>query len=181
MVVQVIIIHFNQIVLNVGKQHLSNIRTQNKSLKRAMAQRVDLHDIHLTRNESPTCMYRCIQTLFVKNIKFICTSMTYHRVCSQINMTGVSGGAGTACHSGAPGFTSGFSGVRVTPSVVLYVCFVDRCLSFCIYRLASVQSDSDCSFGIFKLFLYRGGQFNWWRKLEKTPTFTVSADRHRLL
>ena len=26
-----------------------------------------------------------------------------------------------------------FSGVRVTRSLVLYVCFVDRCLSFCIF------------------------------------------------
>ena len=27
----------------------------------------------------------------------------------------------------------GFSGVRVTRSLVLYVCFLDRCLSFCTY------------------------------------------------
>ena len=27
----------------------------------------------------------------------------------------------------------GFSGVRVTRCVVLYVCFVDRCLSFCTF------------------------------------------------
>jgi len=26
-----------------------------------------------------------------------------------------------------------FSGVRVTRSLALYVCFVDRCLSFCIF------------------------------------------------
>jgi hypothetical protein len=26
-----------------------------------------------------------------------------------------------------------FSGVRATRSLVLYVCFVDRCLSFCIF------------------------------------------------
>jgi hypothetical protein len=31
-----------------------------------------------------------------------------------------------------------FSGVRVTPSFVLYVCFVDHCLSFC--PLAAVFS-----------------------------------------
>ena len=28
-----------------------------------------------------------------------------------------------------------FSGVRVTRSLVLYVCFVDRCLSFCTFSL----------------------------------------------
>jgi hypothetical protein len=38
--------------------------------------------------------------------------------------------AGTAYPSGAPKFTPGFSGVRVTRSLALYVCFVDRCLVF---------------------------------------------------
>jgi len=39
--------------------------------------------------------------------------------------------AGTAYHSRAPTFTPVFSGVRVTRSLVLYVCFVESCLSFC--------------------------------------------------
>ena len=53
-----------------------------------------------------------------------------------------------------------FSGVRVTLSLVLYVCFVDRCLSFCAFYFGHVLSvllrytDSDCHFGIFKLFLH---------------------------
>jgi hypothetical protein len=49
-----------------------------------------------------------------------------------------------------------FSGVRVTRSLVLYVCFMDRCLSFCTFLLDIVLSvllhrytDSDCAFGIF--------------------------------
>ena len=52
-----------------------------------------------------------------------------------------------------------FSGVPVTRSLVLYVCFVDRCLSFCTFLLAIALSvllrytDSHCPFGIFKLFL----------------------------
>ena len=52
-----------------------------------------------------------------------------------------------------------FSGVRVTRSLVSCVCFVDRCLSFCIFLLAIVLSvflsytDSDYPFGICKLFL----------------------------
>jgi hypothetical protein len=33
-----------------------------------------------------------------------------------------------------------FSGVRVTRYLVLYVCFVDRCLSFNIFSLAIVLS-----------------------------------------
>ena len=47
--------------------------------------------------------------------------------CSQIDTTGATNGAGTACPSGD------LSGVRVTRSLVLYVCFVDRCLSFCTF------------------------------------------------
>jgi hypothetical protein len=31
-----------------------------------------------------------------------------------------------------------FSGVRVTRSLVLYVCFVDRCLSFCTFFLLAI-------------------------------------------
>jgi hypothetical protein len=48
---------------------------------------------------------------------------------------------------------------RVTQSLVLYVCFVDRCFPFALFLLAIVLSvllrytDSDYPFGIFKLFL----------------------------
>jgi hypothetical protein len=50
------------------------------------------------------------------------------------------------------------SGVRVTRSLVLYVCFVDHCLSFELFLLTIALSvllrymDSDYPFGIFKLF-----------------------------
>ena len=50
------------------------------------------------------------------------------------------------------------SGVRVTPSLVLYVCFVDRCLCFVLFLLVIVLSvllrhtDFDYPFSIFKLF-----------------------------
>jgi len=44
---------------------------------------------------------------------------------------GATRGAGTAYPPGAPEFTPDFSGVRGTRSLVLCVCFVDRCLSFC--------------------------------------------------
>ena len=52
-----------------------------------------------------------------------------------------------------------FSGVRVTRSLVLYVCFVDCCLSFCTFFLLAIvlsvlrYTDSEYRFGIFKLFL----------------------------
>jgi hypothetical protein len=48
-------------------------------------------------------------------------------------LTGATSGAGTAYPSGAPEFTPVFSGVRVTRSLVLYICFVDRCWSFCTF------------------------------------------------
>jgi hypothetical protein len=54
-----------------------------------------------------------------------------------------------------------FSGVRVTRSLVVYVCFVDPCLSFCTFSFGIVLSvllryaDSDYPFGIFKLFNHR--------------------------
>jgi hypothetical protein len=59
-------------------------------------------------------------------------------------------------HMSSPPF---FSGVRVTRSLALCVCFVDRCFPFCTFRLAIVMSvllrytDSDYPFDIFKLFL----------------------------
>ena len=52
-----------------------------------------------------------------------------------------------------------FSGVRVTWSLVLYVCFVDRCLSFCTFSVGHCYVCSSIygfwlpPFGIFKLFL----------------------------
>jgi len=42
-----------------------------------------------------------------------------------------------------------FSGVRVTRSLVLYVCFVDRCLSFCTFSFIHCV----CSFSIYGLWL----------------------------
>ena len=45
--------------------------------------------------------------------------------------TGATSGAGTAYLSGAPEFTPCFSGVGVTRSLELCVCFVDHCLSLC--------------------------------------------------
>ena len=47
------------------------------------------------------------------------------------------------------------SGVRVTRSLVLCVCFVDdRCWSFLsiVFSVFLCFADSDCLFGIFKLF-----------------------------
>ena len=51
-----------------------------------------------------------------------------------------------------------FCGIRVTWSLVLYACFVDRCLFLCTFSFGHCVVcsfsiyDSDYSFGIFKLF-----------------------------
>ena len=72
---------------------------------------------------------------------------------------GVTSGVGTAYPSGASEFNPVFIGVRVTHSLVLCVCFVDRCLSFSPFSFGQLSvlrqsTDSDYPFGIFKLFLY---------------------------
>ena len=81
--------------------------------------------------------------------------MTYQRVCNYINRTGGTSGAGTAYRSGTPEFTPVSSGVRVTRSLAVCVCLyiVDCPFSFgrCVLRF----TDSDYTFGIFKLFLQK--------------------------
>jgi hypothetical protein len=52
---------------------------------------------------------------------------------TRFNTTGVTSGAEAAYPSGAPEFIPVFSGFRDTRSVVLRVCYVDRCLSFCTF------------------------------------------------
>jgi len=59
--------------------------------------------------------------------------MTCHRVCNYIETTGVTSGAGTAYPSEHLSSPPVFSEVRVTRSLVLYVCFVDRCLLFIFF------------------------------------------------
>jgi hypothetical protein len=49
--------------------------------------------------------------------------------------------------SGAPEFTPVFSGIRVTWSSVLYVCFVDRCLSFCTFSFGHCVVCSSSIYG----------------------------------
>ena len=69
-------------------------------------------------------------------------------------MTGATSGTVTAYPSGAPEFTPIFSGIRVTRSLVVCVCFVDRCLSFCTFCFGHcVVCSSESPFGIVKLFL----------------------------
>jgi hypothetical protein len=78
----------------------------------------------------------------------------WHRLCSlwQIHIrytTGVTSGAGTTYPSGAPEFTPVFSGVHVTRSLVLYVYFVDRCLSFCTFSFGHCVVCSSSIYGFW--------------------------------
>jgi hypothetical protein len=72
-------------------------------------------------------------------------------------MKGVTSGAGTAHPFEAPQFTPSFSGVRVTRSLVLCVCFVDCFLSFFFWPLCCLSFFDlrilITPFGIFKPFL----------------------------
>jgi hypothetical protein len=47
-----------------------------------------------------------------------------------------------------------FSGVRVTRSLVLYVCFVDRCLSFCTFSFGHCAVCSTSIYGFWLPFWY---------------------------
>jgi hypothetical protein len=60
----------------------------------------------------------------VKLIFVILPSMTNHRVYNKSNATGVTCGAGTVYPSREPEFTPGFSEVRVTRSLVSFLCSV---------------------------------------------------------
>jgi hypothetical protein len=59
--------------------------------------------------------------------------LCYHNFGTSMIVTSATSGAGTAFPSGAPEFNPVFSGVRVTRSLVLCVCFVDRWFSFCTF------------------------------------------------
>ena len=67
---------------------------------------------------------------------------------------GVTSGAGTTYPSRAPGSPPVFSGVRVTRSLVLCVCFVDRCWFFCTLAIVlSIRFQFTAADLPFKLLL----------------------------
>ena len=104
-----------------------------------------------------------------KHFPVLSSFTTYCRVCNQIIKMGATSGAGTAYPSGAPELTPGFqwgscysifsficmfcrslfvfSKVRVTRSLVLYVCFADRCLSFCTFSFGHCVVCSSSIYG----------------------------------
>jgi hypothetical protein len=85
-------------------------------------------------------MYHSVFLLEITVVKIMnnmndCSAHSYLYPRSRLNTTGATSAAGTAYPSGAPEFTPVFSGIRVNRYLVLYACFVDRCLSFCSFPL----------------------------------------------
>ena len=83
-----------------------------------------------------------ICSTYHKHFPVLSSFMTYHWLCNQINTTGVTSGSGIAYPSGTHEFISGFSRVRATRSLVLYVCFVDSffvILSFFFWSLCCLS------------------------------------------
>ena len=72
--------------------------------------------------------------------------MTGH-FSALVQALSISSGAGTAYPSGAHEFRPVFSGVHVTRSLVLYVCFVDRCLFFCTFSVGHCVVCSSSIYG----------------------------------
>ena len=70
--------------------------------------------------------------------------VTYHRVCNQINTTGVASGVVTAYPSGASEFTPGFQ-CGSCYSIFNFICM------FCAYVFLR-YTESNYPFGIFKIF-----------------------------
>jgi hypothetical protein len=71
---------------------------------------------------------------------------------------GTTSGARTAYPCGAPEFTPVFSGVRVTRTLVLCVCFADRCLAFCRFINVVIvleQHSVTCVYESCKIVLFQ--------------------------
>jgi hypothetical protein len=77
-----------------------------------------------------------------------------HRVCNYSNTTGATSGAGTVYPSREAEFTPVFSGVRVTPSLIIFAMFCRSLFVLLVIVLSVLRfTDSDYPFGIFKLFI----------------------------
>ena len=81
-------------------------------------------------------MYHSVFLLEITVVKImnnlnVCSAHSYLCPRSRFNTTGATSAGETAYPSGAPEFTPVFSGICVNRYLVLYVCFVDRCLFFC--------------------------------------------------
>ena len=115
----------------------------------------------------------CYAVFILKAMKVIARVL----LCYEVSTSG----AGTAYPSGAPEFTPGYSGIRVTRSLVLYECFVDRFCPFVLFLLAIVLSvllrytDSDCPFVIFKFICKYDFSTKFWNYSDSVKCFSFSV------
>jgi len=116
------------------------------------------HDIHIDHTQHRFNNVVKYSSVCRKHFPVLSSLMTYHRVCTRLTRRVPIVEQELLSlpeHLNSPPV---FRGVCVTRSLVLCVCFVDRFLSFVLFRLAIVLSvllrftDSDYPFGIFKLF-----------------------------
>ena len=90
----------------------------------------------------------------MKTRMIVTLSSDDNKCIGSFKTTVVTGGSETTYPYEAHVLSPGFSGVHVTRSEVLYICIIDRCLSFSIVLSVLLRyTDSDYPFGIFKLFL----------------------------
>jgi hypothetical protein len=88
------------------------------------------------------------------------------RCCSR------KGRAGSAYPCGAPEFTSGFSGVRVAWSLVWYLCFVDRCLSFSTFSVVFSSSIYGFWLPLWYLQTLLWSRLSTWQSTNRTQCVT---------
>ena len=79
----------------------------------------------------------------------------------------------TAYPSGAPELTPGLNGVRVTRSLVLCVCFVDCCLSFCSVSVGHCVVCSSSLYGFWLPLCHLQSWMNMLTKLTSGISFTT--------
>jgi len=82
------------------------------------------------------------------NSSTLCTVACFNTKIRSFYYSDATSGARSAYRSGTPEFIPVFSGIRVTRSLVLCVCFVDYCLSFCTFSFCHcvVCPSSVCGF-----------------------------------
>jgi hypothetical protein len=105
----------------------------------------------------------CLSDMFIFYLVIFCFSVRIIEYKNKNNKIKSKQGAETVDPSGAHEFTPGFSGVLATRSLVLYVCFVDRCLSFWPFSFGHCVVCPSSMYGIFQLLLKQQQVDKRWR------------------
>ena len=107
-----------------------------------------------TSSSRTSCLIQLLTVVFDAIFPFLFSSLTYHRVCNQINTTSATNGAGDAYPFRAPKFIPGFQlGWCYSIFSPMYIFCVDRCLSFCTFSFGHCVVCSSSIYG-FRLPLW---------------------------